>query len=166
VQSWKGNRRAFIAAMEKEQTMLIAMFGFVGITTVFIVFVVFYMIISHKAKDIGILKSVGVSNTSIIQLFSGFAFLVVLLGSCIGLPAGWLFLHKINQIENWLFEHFEFQLWDRTIFAIGDIPNQVDFKVLLTIAGSAVLACLLGAMVPTLQAASSRPVETLRVNQL
>ncbi len=166
VQSWKNNRRAFIAAMEKEQTMLIAMFGFVGITTVFIVFVVFYMIISHKAKDIGILKSVGVSNTSIIQLFSGFAFLVGLLGSCIGLPAGWLFLHKINQIENWLFEHFEFQLWNRTMFAIGDIPNQVDFKVLLIIAGSAVLACLLGAMVPTLQAAASRPVETLRVNQL
>ena len=47
VQSWKENRRAFIAAMEKEQTVMTAMFGLVGVTTVFIVFVVFYMIISH-----------------------------------------------------------------------------------------------------------------------
>src|SRR3989304_8594093 len=44
VQNWKDYRRAFIAAMEKEQTMMTAMFGLVGITTVFIVFVVFYMI--------------------------------------------------------------------------------------------------------------------------
>jgi ABC-type lipoprotein release transport system permease subunit len=166
VQSWKDYRRALIAAMEKEQTMMIAMFGFVGITTVFIVFVVFYMIISHKTKDIGILKSVGVANIDIAELFSGFAFLVGLLGACIGLLAGWLFLLKINRIETWLFEHFKFQLWDRTIYAIGDIPNQVDFGVLLVITGSAIAACLLGALVPTWQAAASRPAETLQVNQL
>jgi lipoprotein-releasing system permease protein len=166
VQSWKDYRRAFIAAMEKEQTMMIAMFGFVGITTVFIVFVVFYMIISHKSKDIGVLKSVGASNIDVTELFSGFAFLVGLLGACIGLSGGWLFLLKINRIENWLFEHFKFQLWDRTIYAIGDIPNQVDFRVLLIITGSAIAACLLGALVPTWQAAASKPVETLRVNQL
>jgi len=166
VQSWKDNRQAFIAAMEKEQTMMIVMFGFVGITTVFIVFVVFYMIISHKTKDIGILKSVGVSNVDIIELFSGFAFLVGLSGTCIGLLGGWLFLLKINRIENWLFEHFKYQLWDRTIYAIGDIPNQTDIRVLLVITGSAIAACLLGALVPAWQAATSMPVETLRANQL
>jgi len=166
VQSWKDYRRAFIAAMEKEQAIMIVMFGFVGVTTVFIVFVVFYMIISHKSKDIGILKSIGVSNADIVQLFSGFAFLVGLLGSCVGLLGGSIFLLKINRIENWLFEHFRFQLWDRTIYAIGDIPSQMDIKVLLIITGSAVAACLLGALVPTLQAARARPVETLRVSQL
>ena len=166
VQSWKDHRRAFIAAMEKEQTMLIVMFGFVGITTVFIVFVVFYMIISHKTKDIGILKSVGASNADIVELFSGFASLVGFLGACIGLLGGWVFLLKINQIEKWLFEHFQFQLWDRTIFAIGDIPNRVDAGVLLAITASAIAACLLGALVPTWQAAASRPVETLRAAQL
>jgi lipoprotein-releasing system permease protein len=166
VQSWKDHRRAFIAAMEKEQTMLIVMFGFVGITTVFIVFVVFYMIISHKTKDIGILKSIGASNADIVGLFSGFASLVGLLGACIGLLGGWVFLLKINRIEKWLFEHFQFQLWDRTIFAIGDIPNRVNAGVLLAIAASAIAACLLGALVPTWQAAASRPVETLRAAQL
>jgi len=166
VRSWKDYRRAFIAAMEKEQTMMIVMFGFVGVTTVFIVFVVFYMIISHKTKDIGILKSVGVSNIDIIELFSGFAFLVGLLGACIGLLGSSIFLLKINRIENWLFEHFQFQLWDRTIYAIGDIPNQMDLKVLLVITCSAIVACELGALVPTWQAAISKPVETLRVSQL
>jgi len=167
VKSWKDYRRSSIAPMEKEQTVMTVMFAFVGITTVFIVFVVFYMIISHKSKDIGILKSVGASNTDIVELFSGFAFLVGLLGSCVGLFGGWLFLQKINQIEDWLFEHFGFQVWDRTIFVgIDDIPNRMEFDTLATIVILAIVACLAGALLPSFQAAKSTPAETLQVNQL
>jgi lipoprotein-releasing system permease protein len=166
VRSWKDYRRSSIAPMEKEQTLMTVMFGFVGITTVFIVFVVSYMIISHKTKDIGILKSVGASNRDIIQLFSGFGFLVGLLGSGIGLLAGWLFLVKINEIEDWLFEHFMWQLWDRTIYVIGDIPNRIEPEVVITIFISAIVACLVGVLVPSWQAARQKPVETLQVNQL
>ncbi len=166
VQSWKEYRRESIAPMEQEQTMMTVMFAFVGITTVFIILVVFYMIISHKSKDIGILKSIGVSCADIIELFSGFAFLVGLLGSGVGLFAGWLFLLNINRIEDWLFEKYDFQLWDRTIFAIGDIPNQLEISVLLIIALSAIFVCLIGAFVPSWQAARRKPAETLQVNQL
>ncbi|UCE99518.1 MAG: ABC transporter permease [Planctomycetota bacterium] len=166
VQSWKDYRRAFIAAMEKEQTMMTVMFALVGLTTVFIVFVVFYMIVSHKSKDIGILKSIGVSNRDIIRLFSGFSFLVGVLGSGVGVICGWVFLLRINQIEDWLYEQFKFQLWDRTIYVIGDIPNQVEFSVLAVIVLSAIVACLAGAFVPSWQAARLEPVETLQVSRL
>ena len=166
VQSWTDYRRSSIAPMEKEQTVMIVMFALVGITTVFIVFVVFYMIVSHKSKDIGILKSIGASNLDIIELFSGFAFLVGTLGSGAGLFGGWLFLREINRIEDWLFEHFGFQLWDRTIYAIGDIPNKVEPKVLVIIVLSTIAACLAGALVPSWQAAKQKPVETLQVSQL
>lgn len=166
VQSWKENRRTFIAAMEKEQTMMTVMFGFVGITTVFIVLVVFYMIISHKSKDIGILRSIGVPNFGIIQLFEGFACIVGLVGSALGVLGGWLFLVNINRIEDLLFEKFGFQLWDRTIYAIGEIPNQVDPAVLATIAGLAVAACLAGALIPSWQIVRRSPVDILQVNQL
>ncbi len=167
VQSWKGYRRAFIAAMEKEQTMMTAMFALVGITTVFIVFVVSYMIISHKSKDIGILKSIGVSNTNVLLLFLGFSFFVGLLGSAIGTVGGWRFLVHINEIEGWLYDKFDYQpLWDRTIFAIDEIPNTIDYKVLGVIILSAIAACLAGALLPCRQAAKQKPVETLQVSQL
>jgi lipoprotein-releasing system permease protein len=165
VQSWKEYRRSSIAPMENEQTELVVMFAFVGITNVFIILVVFYMIINHKTKDIGILKSIGVSNLDILELFSCFAFLVGFLGSCIGLLGGWVFLLKINRIEAWLFEHFGFQLWDRTMYAIEDIPNRMSPKVLSIIALSAIVACLAGALIPSWQAARRKPVEILQVNQ-
>ncbi len=166
VQTWKTYSRLFVAAVETEQTMMIVIFGMIGIITVFVVFVVFYMIVSHKSKDIGILKSVGASNGNVLVLFLGFAFLVGLLGSVIGALGGWQFLAHINQIEDWLFRHFEFQLWDRKLYAIGDIPNAIDLKVLAGIIVSAVFACFIGALVPSWQAAKLEPVETLQVSRL
>jgi lipoprotein-releasing system permease protein len=166
VKTWKEFMGAFVAAMEKEQTMLIFMFGLVGVTTVFIVFVVFYMIISHKTKDIGILKSLGASNINVVQLFLGFAFLLGVLASAAGAAGGWLFLLKINNIEGWLYEKFGFQLWDRTIYAIGQIPNQVDGKVLGIIIICAIAACLIGALIPSWQTARLKPAKILQVNQI
>ncbi|MHC4707395.1 MAG: ABC transporter permease [Planctomycetota bacterium] len=167
IESWKEYRREVIAAVEKEQIMMMVGFGMIGIITVFIVLVVFYMIVSHKSKDIGILRSLGVLKTDVVGLFLSFAALLGLLGSCIGTFVGWLFLLKINDIEDWLLEKFEYQpLWDRTIFAIEDIPNQVEFEVLAAIMISAILACLVGALIPSWQAARLRPVDTLQVSRL
>ena len=79
---------------------------------------------------------------------------------------GWLFLLKINEIEGFLFKHFGFQLWDRTIYAIGDIPATIDLKVLVVIMVSAIAACLVGAFLPSWQAARLEAAETLQVSQL
>ena len=166
VQTWFDYRRSSIAAMEKERTMLIVVFAMLGIITVFIIAVVFYMIISHKTKDIGILKSLGVSRGAIVQLFLTFAALVGVVGAGIGAAAGCAFLPKINDIEDWLFEHFGWQLWDRTVYAIGDIPNDIEWEVLTIIIASAILAALLGALWPTARAARQQPVEVLQVSQL
>jgi ABC-type lipoprotein release transport system permease subunit len=79
---------------------------------------------------------------------------------------GWWFLVHINQIEDWLFEHFGFQLWDRQLYAIGDIPNDIDLKVLATVIISAIVACLAGGFFPSRQAANLKPVESLQVGQI
>ncbi len=166
VQSWKVYNRDMVAVAETQQALMIIVFAMMAVITVFIVFVVFYMIVSHKSKDIGILKSVGISNGNIMLLFLIFAFLIGALGSSIGAVGGWQFLLHINQIEDWLFEHFDFQLWDRELYAIGDIPNSIDWRVLVTIILSAVSACLIGAFLPSRQAGRLQPVETLRVSKL
>jgi lipoprotein-releasing system permease protein len=166
VQDWKSHKRESIAGMEKEQTMLMMMFGLVGLTTVFIVYVVFYMIVSHKTKDIGILKSIGASCGDVIVLFLGFAAGLGVAGSAVGVVGGMLFLRNINRIEGWLFERFGFQLWDRTIYAIGEIPHRLDLTMLAVVTGCAVLACLAGAVLPSVGAARARPADVLQVSQL
>jgi lipoprotein-releasing system permease protein len=166
VQTWKEYCREIVAPMEKEQTMMTLLFCLIGIITVFIILVIFYMIVTHKNKDIGILKSVGACNGDVLQLFLGLAAIIGVIGSAVGGLAGIVFLANINNIEEWLFKHFGFQLWDRTIYAIDAIPNKLEPSVLAIILISAITACLAGALVPAAQAARRRPVETLQVNQL
>jgi ABC-type lipoprotein release transport system permease subunit len=166
VESWKENRREFIAAMEKEQLLLTIMFLLVGLTTVFIVFVVFYMIVSHKSKDIGILKSIGASAGDVFRIFGLFAFFVGVMGSFLGSILGWIFLSKINAIELFLFEKFGFQLWDRAIYSIAQIPNRLDVEVLMVIIACAVGACLLGALIPAHKAAKCEIIRAIQVSQL
>ena len=166
VQSWPAYYREVIAPMEKEQLMLTLLFIMLGFITVFIIFVVFYMIISHKSKDIGILKSIGVSSPAIAQLFLIFAAIVGAIGSVIGTVAGCIFLIKINDMEDWLFQRYDWQLWDRSVYAIGKIPNNIDWRMITIIICCAIAACIIGVLIPSMQAARRRPAEILQVNQL
>jgi lipoprotein-releasing system permease protein len=166
VRDWKAYRRGTIAPMEKEQTMLILLFSLVGLITVFIIFVIFYMIVSRKSKDIGILESLGVSKFGVIRVFLRLAMLIGLSGDVIGILSALVFLANINRLESWLFDKFGFQMWNREIYAIGEIPYQSRPFLLVIVAACAVAACLLGALLPTLSAAGRKCVDVLRVNQL
>jgi ABC-type lipoprotein release transport system permease subunit len=166
VQDWKRYCRAMIAPVEKEELALVFMFVLVGLTTVFTVLVIFYMIVSHKSKDIGILKSMGVSSPQIMGLYWLFALMIGALGAGLGLGGGWLFLSRMNSVEAWLFEKFDFQLFNRAMFAIQEIPHEVDVSMVVLIGLFAVVSCLTGALIPAWQAARLQPVKTLQVSQL
>ncbi len=75
-------------------------------------------------------------------------------------------MRDINAIETRLFERFGFQLWDRTIYAIGEIPHKMDLTLVSIVVSCAVAACLAGAALPSVRAARNKPVETLQVSQL
>ena len=166
VEDWKTYRSESIAPMEKEQTMLIALFMLIGLVTVFVVFVIFFMIINHKRKDIGIYKSFGISSVQLNKVFLIFSSFIGISGAVFGSAAGWFFLMNINKLEDWLFDKMGWQLWDRTIYNIGDIPNEIRSEVVLSIFISALIACLIGAFLPVQKAVRLKPVEILQVDQL
>ncbi len=166
VETWKEYRRAFIAPMEKEEALMGVMFSLVGITTVFIVFVVFYMIVSHKTRDIGILRSVGTSTWDIMGLFCGFGAVIGIIADIAGILGGWLFLANINRLEGWLFDQVGWQLWNRSLYAIGAIPSQMRLDLVIVVACCALAACLIGALLPAYYAARLRPVETLNTRRI
>jgi len=166
VQDFKSYRRESIAPMEKERAMLLLLFLLVGLITVFIIFVIFYMIVGGKSRDIGILKSIGASQFGIMRVFLRYAVLTGLVGAAVGIAGALVFLDNINSLEDWLYVKFGFQMWNREIYAIGDIPSRPGFALPIEVAAAAVIACLLGAMLPTIKAARQNCVDILRVNQI
>ena len=59
------------------------------------------------------------------------------------------------------YERFGWQLWNRTVYVIGEIPHRIEPGLLAIIMSCAIVACLIGALVPSYLAARLRPVETL-----
>ncbi len=166
VENWKQNRRSVIAPMEKEQLMLTLLFAMLAVITVFVVLVVFYMIISHKSRDIGILRSAGVSSISVISIYVIFAVLIGITGSVLGGLSGTVFVSQANNIETWLFQQFGWQLWDRSVYAIGDIPDRIRPKVVILVITSAISASVLGAFLPAFRAANKKIADVIAVNQI
>ena len=60
----------------------------ISIVAVFLMFCIFYMIVVEKTRDIGIIKSVGATNSGVAGIFLGYGFAIGIVGSGIGLAAG------------------------------------------------------------------------------
>ena len=163
IQTWRQNRHDFIAPMEKEKSLMVVVFCMIGLVAVFIVFAIFYMIVTEKIKDIGIIKSLGGSRWALAQVFLGYGALVGVTGALMGTAIGWAIVVRSNDIEGWLNQHFGFRLWDPEIYAIDKIPDTVDVTQAAVIAAVAIMAAVLGAAVPARRAGQLVAVEALRV---
>ncbi|MCK4629591.1 MAG: FtsX-like permease family protein [Sedimentisphaerales bacterium] len=163
IQTWRQYRHDFIAPMEKEKSLMIVVFCMIGLVAVFIVFAIFYMIVTEKIKDIGIIKSLGGSRWALAQVFLGYGALVGIVGALMGTAIGWTIVVRSNDIEGWLNRHFGFRLWDPEIYAIDKIPDTVDVTQAAVIVAIAIMAAVFGAAVPAHRAGQLVVVEALRV---
>ena len=163
VQTWKQYRRDFIAPLENEKTLMIIVFSMIALVVVFIIFAIFYMMVTEKVKDLGILKSLGSSKWSLAEVFLGFGALVGIVGALLGTALGCAIVINSNEIEGWLNHYFGFRLWNPEIIPFQGIPNVVNYTEAMVIAAVAVLACLAGAAMPARRAAKLEVVESLRV---
>jgi len=69
---------------------------------------------------------------------------------------------NINAVEEGIRVLFGLKLWKSSVYMFDQIPNEVDWASSLPIVGLAIAAAALGALVPALVAARTRPVEVLR----
>ena len=165
VQSWKEYRRSNIAPMENERTLMILVFGLIGVVAVFIIFAIFYMIVTEKIKDLGIVRSVGGSSWQVSQIFLGFGGVVGIIGALLGSALGCAIVLNSNKIEDKLYDLFGFRLWPPDLYAIEKIPDMVYWPEIAIIAGVAILASIAGAALPARRAAKLVVVDTLRVDE-
>ncbi len=115
-----------------------------------------------KQRDVAIIKSCGATNFSVVWLFLGFGISVGVAGSGIGAVLGYVITRNINVIEEWIRIVFGLKLWKSSVYMFDKIPNQVDWGSALPIVAMAIAAGALGALIPALVAARTRPVEVLR----
>jgi lipoprotein-releasing system permease protein len=120
------------------------------------------MIVMTRQKDIAIIKSCGATGSSVALIFVGFGAFVGIIGSGVGAIIGYIVTKNINTIEEWVRIIFGLKLWKSSVYMFSKIPNEIDWDSALPIILSAVIAASLGALIPAIIAARTRPVNILR----
>jgi lipoprotein-releasing system permease protein len=162
VQTWLAFNADYIAAIENEKVLVVVLFGIISVVAIFLIFCIFYMIVVEKTKDIGIIKSVGATSQGVAGIFLGYGLAIGLVGSGLGLLAGFLVVHNINFLHAELAKLMGIQIWNPKTYIFDTIPNTMNPNEVAVIVAVAILASVLGAVVPAIRAARMNPVEALR----
>jgi lipoprotein-releasing system permease protein len=162
VRTWEESQAKYLGAIEKEMVLVTGLFGMISVVAVFLIFCIFYMIVAEKTRDIGIIKSVGATDAGVAGIFLGYGLVIGVVGAGLGLLGSWLIVRYINEIHTWLGARLGVQVWNPEVYLFDKIPNTMDPTEVARIVVIAVLASVIGALVPAFRASQMNPVEALR----
>jgi len=120
------------------------------------------MIVTACRKDIAVISSCGAMSRTIAAVFIGFGGCVGAIGAGAGMLFGYVITRNINPIEQWIGRAFGLKLWKSSVYMFSKIPNEVDWDSVFPIMIAAILASAIGAMLPAIIAARTKPVDILR----
>ena len=163
VQTWEDMQRTFIIALEKEKILMTILFGLISVVAVVLIGCIFYMIVQKKTRDIGVLKSLGASGPGVAGMFILYGAAVGVVGAALGTGIGTVFVWYINDIQNFLTNlDPNLRVWSPEVYTFDRIPNVVKSSEAMWIGSIAILASMLGSLVPAILAARVWPVKALR----
>ena len=151
-----------LAEFSKQMGVLMLIFGVISSVAVLLIFCIFYMIVTTRLKDIAIIKSCGTTSSAVALIFVGFGACVGIAGAALGIMLGAIVTKNINVLEQWVRIIFGIKLWRSSVYMFEQIPNEVNWQAVWPIALIAIAGCCLGAFVPAIVAARTRPVKILR----
>ncbi|MCF8243269.1 MAG: ABC transporter permease [Melioribacteraceae bacterium] len=112
------------------------------------------MSVIEKKKDIGVLKSIGVNDNSILKIFMFEGLLIGLIGTLTGLIIGLAVCYlQIN---------FNFYPLDPTKYIIDALPVEVRFFDIIAIAGMSILLSFLASLYPAKRAVKQSIIEAIK----
>ena len=162
VQTWREKQVRLVSTVEAQRTLVVTMFGVISLAAIAVIFVILYMIVLQKTRDIGVIKAVGGSAAGVAQIFLGYGAVIGLIGSAAGTAGAFLFVRDINAIHDAVGRWIGFTVFSREWYMFDKIPNEVDWQAAQAIVLGAILSGLAGALLPALRAARMQPVEALR----
>jgi ABC-type lipoprotein release transport system permease subunit len=162
VETWRQRQSKLVSSIEAQRTLMVIILGIISLVAVLLIFVIFYVIVVQKTRDIGVLKAVGAPSGGVAAIFLSYGAAIGLVGSILGTIGGCFFVWNINPIHDWIGRTFGFVVWNRETFMFEKIPNEVGSDTVVTIVIASVLSGVLGSLIPAALAATKQPVEALR----
>ena len=154
VESWTTTNQSLFSALQLEKLAMGLILSLIVMVAAFNIVSTLVMVVVDRTSEIGILKSMGMSDGHILRIFVLQGLTIGTLGTAIGTGAG-LFLC-------WILHRFEIIRIPPDVYFIDRLPVSVHVGDVLLIVAISMLISLLATIYPALQASRLEPVEAIR----
>ncbi len=161
-ETWYESQREFFGALEQEKVVMFIILAFIILVAAFNITSTLIMIVLEKQRDIGILRTLGVSGPSIVWLFIVEGLLIGLSGTFAGVILGTAFAYNINDVAELIAAMMGMDLFPPAIYYYDQIPSDVVPYDVAWITISAVVLTFVSTLYPAWSASRLTPVDALR----
>lgn len=160
--NWQQTNAALFNALQTERVVMFVILGLIIIVATFNIVSSLVMLVLDKTKEIAILKTIGLSNNSILIIFLICGFFIGLIGTLIGLLLGVLIALNISSIKDFLSNITGTDLFNPVVYYLDTLPSIVRLEDIFYITSLSLIASIIATIYPSIKAARFRPAQAIR----
>lgn len=162
VSDWTQVHRNLFAALRTEKRMMSIILFLIVAVAAFNIVSTLVMVVTDKAADIAVLRTLGASPGRIMAIFMVQGTSIGLVGALLGVVGGVALGMNVEPIVGAIESAFGVQFLDPGIYYISELPSDVRLGDVLRVGGGAFLMAVLATLYPAWRAARTDPAEALR----
>jgi lipoprotein-releasing system permease protein len=159
---WTRSHANFFRAVAIEKRVMFIILMLIVAVAAFNIVSTLVMAVTDKLSDIAILRTLGATPTSILKIFMVQGTLIGVIGTLLGVLFGVLLALNIDVVVPAIENTFGVHFLDPSVYYIKDLPSELLWSDVLTIALVSLVLSLVATIYPSLRAARVNPAEALR----
>ena len=126
IYTWADLNKSFFSALKVERNVMFIILTLIIIVAAFNIISGLTILIKNKTKEIAILKTLGLSNTSIKRSFFLTGFTIGFFASISGIILGVLFSLNIEKVRIFLSTVFNLEIFPSDIYFLEKLPSEIN----------------------------------------
>ena len=162
VYSWADMNSSLFSALKVERNVMFIILSLIIIVAAFNIISGLTILVKNKTKDIGILKSIGVQNKSIVKIFFLVGILIGTTATIFGIFLGVTFSLYVENLRQFLSNTFNISLFPEEIYFLSKMPSEINISSIILIALCSIFITIIVSIFPAMKAAKLDPIKSLK----
>jgi lipoprotein-releasing system permease protein len=162
VWTWRDASGGFLRALEVEDNVMFVILSILVLIAAMNIVSGLIMLVKNKGRDIGILRTIGLSEGSVMRVFFICGAFTGVIGTVCGVVLGCLFAIYIDPIFSFVNYVMGGGVWDPSIRGIYALPAELRLTDVMSAVGLSLGLSFFVTIFPARRAARLNPVEALR----
>jgi lipoprotein-releasing system permease protein len=162
VYSWIDLNKSFFSALKVERNVMFIILTLIIIVAAFNIISGLTILIKNKTKEIAILKTLGLSNNSIIKSFFLTGFTIGLLATIFGIILGVLFSENIESIRVFLSYILNVEIFPSDVYFLEEMPSEINFFSIIIIFIFSLITTSLASLIPAITISKMDTIKALK----